>query len=281
MRFEFRYTPKHGSWLNMAEIEIGALSRQSLRRRIPDRDTILRETVAWVERRNAAGGLALHHRKRPDETEVTIPFNPMIPLPVRDGRCGARILPIRPAAKPGIFGASSTQKPPANMFIRATKTHSTADGKPVDSYRLVLSQRIGDKVRQRTLLNLGTDYPVARKNWKEVAALAEALLHGHPPLFEAACRPQPRTSSTSSGPGGSAPTLWRKTHANCDRQPRQSREPALGRLRAPVLRGAPRSRLRRYPPRPRHHGPRRAYRECVDRRQDDSSGQRARALAAR
>ncbi len=56
VRFEFRYTPKHGSWLNMAEIEIGALSRQCLRRRIPDRDTMLRETVAWVERRNAAGG---------------------------------------------------------------------------------------------------------------------------------------------------------------------------------------------------------------------------------
>ncbi len=51
-RFEFRYTPKHGSWLNMAEI--GALSRQCLRRRIPDRDTMLRETAAWVERRNAA-----------------------------------------------------------------------------------------------------------------------------------------------------------------------------------------------------------------------------------
>ncbi len=48
----------------------------------------------------------------------------------------------------------------------------------------MLSQRIGDKVRQRTLLNLGTDHPVARKNWKEVAA--EALLHDHPPLFETA-----------------------------------------------------------------------------------------------
>ena len=55
-RFEFRYTPKHGSWLNMAEIEIGALSRQCLRRRIPDRATMLRETAAWVKRRNAAGG---------------------------------------------------------------------------------------------------------------------------------------------------------------------------------------------------------------------------------
>ncbi len=55
-RFEFRYTPKHGSWLTMAEIEIGAWSRQCLRRRIPDRATMLRETAAWVKRRNAAGG---------------------------------------------------------------------------------------------------------------------------------------------------------------------------------------------------------------------------------
>ena len=71
------------------------------------------------------------------------------------------------------------------MFIRATKTHTT-DGKPVHSHRLVLSRRIGDKVRQRTLLNLGTDYPVPREKWREVAELAEALLNGRPPLLEAA-----------------------------------------------------------------------------------------------
>ncbi len=55
-RFEFRYPPKHGSWLHRAEIEIGAWSRPCLRRRIPDRATLLRETAAWVKRRNAAGG---------------------------------------------------------------------------------------------------------------------------------------------------------------------------------------------------------------------------------
>ncbi len=71
------------------------------------------------------------------------------------------------------------------MFIRATKTHTT-EGKPVRSHRLVLSQRIGDKVRQRTLLNLGTDYPVPKEKWREVAGLAEALLHGRPPLLQAA-----------------------------------------------------------------------------------------------
>jgi hypothetical protein len=53
-RLEFHYTPKHGSWLNMAEIELSVLARQCLDRRIPDQDALRRETTAWVERRNQA-----------------------------------------------------------------------------------------------------------------------------------------------------------------------------------------------------------------------------------
>jgi hypothetical protein len=51
-RFEFHYTPKHGSWLNMAEIELSALVRSCLNRRIPDQATLHREVQAWVEERN-------------------------------------------------------------------------------------------------------------------------------------------------------------------------------------------------------------------------------------
>ncbi len=51
-RLEFHYTPKHGSWLDMAEIEIGILSRQCLDRRIPDEDTLRREIAAWEASRN-------------------------------------------------------------------------------------------------------------------------------------------------------------------------------------------------------------------------------------
>ena len=51
-RLEIHYTPKHGSWLNMAEIEIGAMVGQCLDRRIPDRATMRREVGAWQERRN-------------------------------------------------------------------------------------------------------------------------------------------------------------------------------------------------------------------------------------
>lgn len=47
------HTPKHGSWVNMAELEFSALSRQCLRRRIPDRATLEREIGAWVRDRNA------------------------------------------------------------------------------------------------------------------------------------------------------------------------------------------------------------------------------------
>jgi hypothetical protein len=53
-RFEFHYTPKHGSWLNVAEIELSVLSRQCLDRRIPDAPTLKAEVAAWAHRRNAA-----------------------------------------------------------------------------------------------------------------------------------------------------------------------------------------------------------------------------------
>ena len=53
-RIEWHYTPKHGSWLNMAEIELSALARQCLDRRIPDAETLKREVVAWEKRRNEA-----------------------------------------------------------------------------------------------------------------------------------------------------------------------------------------------------------------------------------
>jgi hypothetical protein len=52
-RLELHYTPKHGSWLNMAEIELSILSRQCLDRRIPDQATLREEVAAWVDTRNA------------------------------------------------------------------------------------------------------------------------------------------------------------------------------------------------------------------------------------
>jgi len=51
-RFEFHYTPKHGSWLNMAECELSVLSRQCLARRIPDMQSLEREIRAWNQRRD-------------------------------------------------------------------------------------------------------------------------------------------------------------------------------------------------------------------------------------
>jgi hypothetical protein len=53
-RFEFHYTPKHGSWLNMAEIEFSVLSRQCLDRRIGNAETLRNEIQAWTQQRNRA-----------------------------------------------------------------------------------------------------------------------------------------------------------------------------------------------------------------------------------
>jgi hypothetical protein len=51
-RFEWHYTPKHGSWLDMAESELGVLSSQCLDRRIPDKQTLIDEVAAWQDARN-------------------------------------------------------------------------------------------------------------------------------------------------------------------------------------------------------------------------------------
>jgi hypothetical protein len=53
-RLDFHYTPKHGSWLNMAELELSVLSRQCLDRRIPDTAVLIEEVAAWQATRNAA-----------------------------------------------------------------------------------------------------------------------------------------------------------------------------------------------------------------------------------
>jgi len=54
-RLEIHHTPKHGSWLNMAEVELSALSRQCLDRRIADKQTLTREVAAWEAERNGRG----------------------------------------------------------------------------------------------------------------------------------------------------------------------------------------------------------------------------------
>ena len=60
-RFEWHYTPKHGSWLDLAESELGVLASQCLDRRIPDKQTIIDEVAAWVQERNENHAVAEWH----------------------------------------------------------------------------------------------------------------------------------------------------------------------------------------------------------------------------
>jgi hypothetical protein len=53
-RFEFHHTPKHGSWLDMAEIELSVLARQCLSGRIPNKETLATEVTAWEKERNTS-----------------------------------------------------------------------------------------------------------------------------------------------------------------------------------------------------------------------------------
>ena len=65
-RFEWRYTPKHGSWLNLAESELGVLSYQCLNRRIPDKQILVEEVAAWEQDRNANHATANWRFTTPD-----------------------------------------------------------------------------------------------------------------------------------------------------------------------------------------------------------------------
>ena len=60
-RFEWHYTPKHGSWLNLAESELAVLSSQCLARRIADAATLANEVAAWRKRRNTHNAKANWH----------------------------------------------------------------------------------------------------------------------------------------------------------------------------------------------------------------------------
>ena len=60
-RFEWHYSPKHGSWLDLAESELGALAAQCLNRRIADKQTLIDEIAAWERDRNAKHATANWH----------------------------------------------------------------------------------------------------------------------------------------------------------------------------------------------------------------------------
>ena len=70
-RLELHDTPKHGSWLNMAEIELHALAGQCLDRRLPDRATLTAEVAAWEAARNAAGS-AIDWRFTTADARITL-----------------------------------------------------------------------------------------------------------------------------------------------------------------------------------------------------------------
>jgi len=70
-RLEIHYTPKHGSWLNIAEIELSVLTKQCLDRRIPDIETFRSETAKWAQERNA-GQKSVDWRFTTDQARIKL-----------------------------------------------------------------------------------------------------------------------------------------------------------------------------------------------------------------
>ncbi len=77
-RFEWHYTPKHGSWLDMAEAELSVLSRQCLDRRIPNKQALIKRSRRFAARPQQEphqGRLAIHHGRCTHQTEAPVPCN--------------------------------------------------------------------------------------------------------------------------------------------------------------------------------------------------------------
>ena len=70
-KIQFHYTPKHGSWLNMAEIELSVLSRGCISRRIPDQETLKRDICSWQTRRNEQR-TSMKWRFRTDDARIKL-----------------------------------------------------------------------------------------------------------------------------------------------------------------------------------------------------------------
>jgi hypothetical protein len=70
-KLEIHYTPKHGSWLNMAEIELSVLQRQCLQARIPDQATLIEKVAAWESRRNSSQA-TVHWRFTTEDARIKL-----------------------------------------------------------------------------------------------------------------------------------------------------------------------------------------------------------------
>jgi hypothetical protein len=81
-KLDIHPTPKHGSWLNIAEIELSVLGRQCLDRRIPDQATLVTEVAAWVADRNA-DGTAVNWRFTTDDARIKLKHLYPVPQPAK------------------------------------------------------------------------------------------------------------------------------------------------------------------------------------------------------
>ena len=77
-KLDFHYTPIHGSWLNMAEIEFSILGRECLERRIPDKTALISEVNAWTEEQNSKKSKIIWRFKKEDACIKLIRLYPLI-----------------------------------------------------------------------------------------------------------------------------------------------------------------------------------------------------------
>ena len=97
------------------------------------------------------------------------------------------------------------------MFIRRTRTRRTQTGQAYFTHRLVRAERVGETVRQRTLLNLGSHYDIERAYWPVLCARIEHLLSGQTELLDPDCPAalETRSATHRRATAGPRPGVYR------------------------------------------------------------------------
>ena len=109
------------------------------------------------------------------------------------------------------------------MFIRRTQTRNRLSGEPYSTFRLVETSRVGNAVKQTTLLNLGSHFDLPKQEWPAVVQHIVELLRGQSPLFDATLSATPSPRAALRG------AVDRVEALSCDGHGGSSRQGAPGR----------------------------------------------------
>jgi hypothetical protein len=135
-RLEFHYTPRHASWLNIVEIEIGAIRRQCLDRRIDSRARLETEVRAW-ERRRTESGTRIRWMFSTDQARVKMAKSYPTPRSTSHNHCDGTLVPVARDRSRSTFLKETAFSTPRHHCSTISKATSLPSSRPTNGTRLI------------------------------------------------------------------------------------------------------------------------------------------------